>query len=258
MTARDRMVIVVVLVVAAIAGAWLKVVQPKRNQAASLGSQVTAEQSQLASARAQLSQSQAARREFAGEYAEMVRLGEAVPTDDNVPSLIYQIQSAAGQAHVDFRSLQVSAQAGVATPAAGASSASSSASQSASSQLPPGVAVGPAGFPAEQFSFSFQGNFFHLSDFFNRLEQFVTVNGDHISIGGRLITVNAISFAAAPQGFPLINANISATTYMLPASQGLVAGASPMGPAAGGVPASTQTSSSSTTGAPAVITPTVR
>ena len=32
----------------------------------------------------------------ASAYTKMVRLGEAVPADDNVPSLIYQLQSAAG------------------------------------------------------------------------------------------------------------------------------------------------------------------
>ena len=52
MRARDRLVILVVVVVAAVVGAWLMVIQPKRDQAAKLGSQVSAAQSQLNSARA--------------------------------------------------------------------------------------------------------------------------------------------------------------------------------------------------------------
>jgi hypothetical protein len=125
------------------------------------------------------------------------------------------------------------------------------------------VAVGPAGFPAEQFTFAFQGNFFHLSDFLNRLQQFVTTKKNEISIRGRLLTVNAISLAASPQGFPPITATVSATAYLLPASQGLVAGASPTGPAGAGSTASTgspvkSASSTSTPTAAAVLTPSLR
>lgn len=256
MTARDRVLIVAVLVVGALIGSWMLIIQPKRQQAAKLGTQVTAEQSQLDSLRSQVTQGQAARRKFASAYTEMVKLGEAVPPDDNVPSLIYQIQNAAGASAVDFRSLQVApASAAAAPPTSASSSTSRSSSSSASTaQLPPGVAVGPAGFPAEQFSFTFRGNFFHLSDFFNRLQAFVTATKDRISIRGRLMTVNAITFQPSPSGFPQIAADVSATAYVLPASQGLVAGASPMGPAGSGGTASAGSSSSTPTAAAAVIT----
>jgi outer membrane murein-binding lipoprotein Lpp len=261
-TARDRIVLVVVLAVAAIAGSFLMIVKPKRDQAASLGTQVRAEQSQLDSARGQLAQSQAARRAFASEYTQMVQLGEAVPPDDNVPSLVYQLQSAAGAAHVDFRGLQVApGSPSTPTPPASTSGASGAKGASTSSaQLPPGVAVGAAGFPAEQFTFTFEGNFFRLSDFFNRLHNFVTTGNHRISIRGRLMTLNAISLAPAPKGFPHITASVSATAYVLPASQGLVAGASPTGPASPGLPATTGSgsssgSTSSTPTAAAAITP---
>jgi hypothetical protein len=125
------------------------------------------------------------------------------------------------------------------------------------------VTVGPAGFPAEQFSFNFQGSFFHLSDFLNRIQQFVSTKRNQISIRGRLLTVNGINLAASPQGFPQITASVSATAYLLPASQGLVAGASPTGPAASGSTASTGSpvkapSSTSTPAAAAAITPNLR
>jgi type II secretory pathway pseudopilin PulG len=102
-SARDRIVIVVVLVVGAIAASWMMLIQPKRKQATSLATQVAAQQSQLDTVRSQLAQGQAARNQFGAAYAQMVRLGEAVPADDNVPSLIYELQHAAGDAHVDFR-----------------------------------------------------------------------------------------------------------------------------------------------------------
>jgi hypothetical protein len=263
-SARDRIVIVVVLVVGALAASWMMLIQPKRKQAASLATQVAAAQSQLDTVRSQLAQGQAARNRFGAAYAQMVRLGEAVPADDNVPSLIYELQHAAGDAHVDFRSLQVNSSAASAAPAPGtpgtAGAGGAQAKSTATATLPPGVTVGPAGFPAEQFTFTFQGNFFRLSDFFNRVQQFVSTDHNQILVRGRLMTLNSINLSAAPQGFPQIAASVSATAYMLPASQGLVAGATPLGPASGGsaTPPASAGSSSSTPTAAAAVTPPLR
>jgi Tfp pilus assembly protein PilO len=243
------MIAVVVAAVALVAGSWLLVISPKRDQAAKLERQVGNAQSQLDGIRAELAQAQAARRTFATEYTELVRLGEAVPTDDNVPSLIYQLQGAAGKARVDFRGLQLN-------PGAGASAPSSpSASQAATATLPPGATVGPAGFPIEPFTFTFQGNFFHLADFFHRLERFVVATNKRVSVSGRLMTLNSINLGAASQGFPQISATISATTYLVPQSEGLTAGATPAGPAPSTTQAvSTRPSSSSSATPAAAIT----
>jgi type II secretory pathway pseudopilin PulG len=257
-TGRDRIVLIVVLCVAAVAGGWMLVVQPRRAQASKLGTQINAEQSQLDSARQQVAEGESARREFAGDFTQVVRLGEAVPANDDVPSLIYQIQGAATHAHVDFRGLQVSATGSASTPSSAVASGSASGAQS-STQLPPGVGMGPAGFPVEQFTFSLQGNFFHLADFFNRLQQFVVAGKNQILIRGRLMTVNGISFSAAPQGFPQITANVSATTYLEQPSQGLTAGATSAGPA--GTSSTTTPGASSTPSTPAAaaaVTPVTR
>jgi type II secretory pathway pseudopilin PulG len=251
-TARDRTVLIVVLVLAAIAGAWLLVVGPKRDQASSLSSQVSAAQTQLDTARGQIAQGEAARSAFSRSYTELARLGQAVPQDDNVPSLIYQLQGAASGAAVDFRDLTLTP-----GPTTAAAAAPASATQASVATLPPGVTVGPAGFPTEAFTFKFRGNFFHLADFFKRIQRFVTATNRDVSISGRLISLNAFSLGAAPApySFPTMDAAISATTYLVPASQGLLGGASPIAPGSGSaaqtVPASTSTSTSTPTAAPA-------
>ncbi|MBV9606987.1 MAG: hypothetical protein JO027_17880 [Solirubrobacterales bacterium] len=256
MTARDRIVIMVVLVVGAVVAGWMLVVSPKRDQAASLGTQISAQQSQLDSARSQLAAGESARSAFAGQYAQLAKLGEAVPPDDDVPSLIYQVQNAAQGAKVSFRGLQLgNATASSGTPSSSASSSSSSSSSSATgsaasaaSQLPPGAAVGPAGLPTEQFTFTLTGNFFRLADFFNRLQSFVTSRGSTLLISGRLMTINGINLAPAATGFPQITANVSATTYIVPATEGAFGGATPAGPAT--APQAQASTSSSSTGAP--------
>lgn len=252
MSSRDRIVLIVICAVAAVVAPWLLLIQPRRDQAAKLQSQINTEQSQLGSARGQLAQASAARAAFASSYTTLVRLGEAVPTDDNTPSLIYQLQGAAKSAKVDFQSLTFNAGSG-----GGSSSPTSSSSTQSTSSLPPGATVGPAGFPVEPFTFTFQGNFFHLADFLGRLQRFVVAGNQHLSVSGRLMTLESITLGPGATGFPQMLATISATTYLLPASQGLLNGATPAGPAA----STTQTVSTSSTGgsAPAVITaPTVR
>jgi type II secretory pathway pseudopilin PulG len=264
-TARDRTVLIVVCLVAAIVGPWLLVIQPKRDQAGKLQTQVNAEQTQLDSARALVASATAARAAFAASYTTLVRLGEAVPTDDNTPSLIYQLQAAAKAARVDFQALTYNAGAGAGPAPAPAPAASSSAStppaagsaaaQAAAAPLPPGATIGPAGFPIEPFTFTFQGNFFHLADFLGRLQRFVVVNNQRVSVSGRLMTLNSINLGPGGSGFPQINATISATTYLLPSAQGLLNGATPAGPAAA---PTTQTVSSTPPASPvppAVVTP---
>ena len=238
MTARDRTILVVIAFVVAIVAPYLLVISPKQSEASKLQSQVTSDQAQLATLRSQAASSQLAQRSFVGSYSDLVKLGEAVPTDDNTPSLIYQLQAAASAAHVTFDSLTFNAGQG-----GSASTSSSTATQAAAAALPPGATIGPAGFPIEPFTFTFQGNFFHLADFLGRLQRFVRVGNQGLAVSGRLMTLNAITLGPAASGFPQITATISATTFLLPASQGLTNGATPAGPAS----STTQTVSAPTT-----------
>jgi type II secretory pathway pseudopilin PulG len=241
MTGRDRMILLAIAAVALLVAPYLLVISPKRDQASKLQKQANSLQSQLDTARAEAVTAHAARATFGTSYTALVRLGEAVPTDDNTPSLIYELQSAASATRVDFQSLTYNASGGAST-----SASSPSASQSATAALPPGATVGPAGFPIEPFTFTFQGNFFHLAGFLGRLQHFVQMGDQKLSVSGRLMTLNAISLGPAPTGFPQITATISASTYLLPASQGLLNGATPLGPAS----SSTQTVSAPNAGSP--------
>jgi type II secretory pathway pseudopilin PulG len=263
-TGRDRIVLIVVVVLGAIAASWLLVISPKRDQASQLETKIQTAQSSLSSAQSELSQAQAARASFRRSYTTMVRLGEAVPTDDNVPSLIYQISSAASKSGIDFLGLTLNpagpggtptptpAPATGATGATGPTGPTGSTAASAPAVLPPGSAVGPAGFPIEPFTFTFQGNFFHLSSFFGRLERFVVSGSKRLSVSGRLLSLDAISLTPGQGGFPQIAATVSATTYLLPTNEGLVAGATPMAPAPA-TPQQVSTSTSSSSSPPAAV-----
>ena len=255
MKQRDRLMLFGVLAAVVLVAGWFLALAPRREEAADLGEQVATQQAARDSALQDVAAGVAAKREFGRYYATVARLGAAVPDDDNVPSLLLQVQRAAEASKIDFRSLRVGQGSGAATPApAPPTDPAAPATQAATATLPPGAAVGAAGFPTMPFSFEFDGDFFHLSNFVGRLERFLVVNNRRLAVSGRFMTIDGISLQAAPEGFPRIKASVAATTYLLPASEGLTDGATAGGPVdASGAPAAS--ASASPTG-PATITPT--
>ena len=267
MTGRDRIVLLVVVAFAALAGFWFGVLAPKRDQVAKVEAQLTTQQERLDKARQGESAAQSARAHYDSDYATVARLGKAVPTDDDVPSLVYQLESAAVGSKVDFRSLKLTPGAPSATAtapapagdAAAGAAGSASATQAAAATLPPGSSVGSAGFPTMPFSFVFDGSFFSMQRFLHNLDRFVRLQDGQLLVSGRLLSVDGISLTAGREGFPSVKATLTATAYLLPVDEGATGGATASGPAAGSQPgasasgssqtAATSTSTPNTTGA---------
>lgn len=234
MTLRDRVMIVALALAALAAGGWFLVLAPMRDEAGNLGAQLDAQRQMLASAQSDLAAGAQARSEYARDYATVARLGAAVPSDDGVASLLVQVQQAASASKVQFVSLKAGQGSGASTPPpAPPSGGAAAATQATTATLPPGAAVGSAGFPTLPFAFQFSGSFFHLSDFVGRLQRFLVVRNRQLSVSGRFMTIDGIGLDAASSGFPQIDASVAATTYLLPASQGLTNGATPSGPGGG-------------------------
>lgn len=221
MTRRNSMLLAVVAV-AAVAGAyWFLLLAPKRELATSLASQITLKETELQTAQAEEAKNLRARASYRSNYATVARLGKAVPGDDDVRSLMVQIDGAAGSSHVDFRSISVGGSSGAAVPA-----------DPNAAVGPPGSIVGTAGFSTMPFSLAFRGSYFNLGSFFQRMDRFVAVNDRGIDVTGRLVVLNGITLE--PDGaFPNIKAQISATTYLVPTTDGLLAGATPTAPGTG-------------------------
>ena len=95
------------------------------------------------------------------------------------------------------------------------------------------------------FSFGLKGSFFELGKFFNRLDKFVAVRNHGLDVTGRLLLLNSITLTPdTERGFPILSADVSANSYLLPPTEGLTGGATataPAGssaaPAASGTPA---------------------
>ena len=73
------------------------------------------------------------------------------------------------------------------------------------------------------------------------VQHFVTVDGKDVRVSGRLLTIDGI--ALQPQIYPEVKASITATAYLLPASEDATAGATSQGPAASGAAGASASSS---------------
>jgi type II secretory pathway pseudopilin PulG len=248
MTARDRVVLLVLLVGGLLAGFWFVAVTPKREEARRLSEQISAERTRLEDAQRSEADARAAKARYRSDYATIARLGKAVPLDDDVPSLVYQVENAAIGSRVDFRTFKTTssgssaattsgigaiAAAGTAVKTNGAGTPSAPATQAASAALPPGATVGSAGFPTMPFAFTFEGSFFDMQRFFERVQEMVALRGTRLDVNGRLLSIDGFALAAGRKGFPQVKASLTATTYLLPPDQGLTGGATPQGPASG-------------------------
>jgi hypothetical protein len=255
MTGRDRLMILVVLVAVIVGGGWFLVLSPQRDEAGKLAGQITSQRADRDAALVDLAAGLAAKRGYARDYATVARLGAAIPDDDNVASLLYQVEQAADASHVDFRSLKVGQASGAAAAAPApppAPTDPAAATQLTTATLPPGAAVGSAGFPTMPFSFEFTGSFFRLGDFMGRLQRFLVVRNRVLAVSGRFMTLDGIAFNAAPKGFPQIKTNVAATTYLVPPDQGLTNGATAAGPATAVTPDSSNTGGSAVAPATAI------
>jgi hypothetical protein len=247
-TKRDRIVVAVVAIVGVLGGFWMLALSPKREAANELTQQTAQQQTRLAAAQAKVAAGEQARRGFTEDYAEVARLGKAVPVGDQVPSLVFQLQSAAARNGVDFRAVTLRAES------AGAAAAPTAGVASAAAVAPPGSSVGAAGFPTLPFTFKFEGDFFRMERMLSAVEKFTgTISGgDQVRVGGRLLTVDGFSIGKSKlRSFPYISAAVTATAYVLPEGEGAFAGATPTGPApvAGATPPAGTTATGGGSGA---------
>jgi hypothetical protein len=247
-TRSTKLLIPMVIAAAAVAAYWFMVLAPKREEITKLDAEITQQESAAAQAEQQAASYQLAKDSYRENYTTVARLGKAVPADDDVRSLLVQLDSAAKESKVAFRALTLSG---------GGSSPSGATGSTGSGALapPPGtVPVGSAGFSAMPFSFTFSGSFFRLSDFFTRLERFVTVQNDKIDVTGRLLLLGSISVAPDGGDLDKLQAQVGASTYLVPPTEGVTAGASPAGPAGTATPAAADATDATATPPTATIT----
>ncbi len=235
MSRTTRLLIVVIVAVASVGGYWKFVLAPKRVEANDLSAKILSTQAQLAQQQALVKTYQDAKGAYQTNYASVVRLGKAVPADDDTRSLVVQLDTAAKRSGIDFDVVDIGAAAANPASASGAGSA-------AQANVTPG-AVNLGSFSAIPFNLAFTGTYSTLENFFARLERFVTVSGDDVLVNGRMLKVDAISLKPAENGWPGLDADVAASAFIVPRSSDAAAGSNVS------APATTTTTTTSTTAA---------
>jgi Tfp pilus assembly protein PilO len=246
--------ILAVLIIAAVAFAfWTLLLSPKREEVASLAEEREGLQTALSQAQSEVAAGEAARREFATNYEQLVVLGKAVPADDESASLLVQLDGVANRSKVSFQSLLVGTASESepppeeaepepsepAEPAVGeegtapegeATATAVPATEAAAAMAPLGSTVGPAGLSVMPFNLNFKGDFFKVAKFIDGVDSLIQTKSSKLAVDGRLITLDGFSLVPDEDGFPLLNANFAVTTYLVPPGEGIVGGATPTAP----------------------------
>jgi hypothetical protein len=208
---RTFRILIVAVLTALVGGGYVKLVlAPKRTEANELAQKIAVAQQQLAQTQSLIATYKGARDEYKDNYATVVRLGKAVPSDDDTRSLLVQLDTSAKRTAVDFDTINVSTSGDASTAGSGT----------------PG-AVNVGAYSAQPFSFSFSGTFSTLGSFFSRLDQFVTVDKDTINVRGRLMHIENISLAPGEGGWPALIAQVKASAYLVPETASVAPSAAP-------------------------------
>ena len=219
MTARDRIILTVLGAVLVVAGFWFFGLKPKRAEIAAAEAQITVQQERLQSAQTTLAAGRQAKADYPRAYAEVVKLGAAVPADDDLPSLLYQLDTAANGADVEFRALSRGSAGAGASTASSSTSSSTGTAATAASALPPGATVGTAGLATLPFKLDFSGSFFDLERFLAGVQGWVRPAGKSLAVRGRLLNIEGVSLTPAADDLSKIQASVAATAYLAPDSK---------------------------------------
>jgi Tfp pilus assembly protein PilO len=212
-----RTLLVAVLAVLAVGGYWKLALAPKRAEAQDLAKQVATADAQLAQSRGLLATYQGAQGQYKTNFASVVRLGKAVPADDDTRSLLVELDAAAKRSNASFQTLDVGT---------GASSATTGAT---TAPVAPG-AISAGSYSEMPFTLAFGGDFGTLENFLGRMQRFVTLKGDKILVDGRLMRVESLDVEPGADGWPALTAKITASTYIVPDSEAPATGSTAPGP----------------------------
>jgi hypothetical protein len=102
MSARDRKILLLLVPVVVLGAFWFLVLGPKRQEATQAGEELAKQEQRLADAEQSIQPLESAKASFASDYTQLVRLGKAVPTKVDMPTVIVQLEQAAKGTGITF------------------------------------------------------------------------------------------------------------------------------------------------------------
>jgi Tfp pilus assembly protein PilO len=202
MRARGREVWIIAAVVAVVlVVAWVFLLyMPKRTTLSNLDQQITAAQTSLQTAQAEIVQLQKAKKTAPQTRAEIVRLGKMIPESQDTPSLVIELKHSSDESgvHIDT--------------------------------ITPGTTQTGNPFGVQAVTLQVSGRYFDLEDFLYRVENYVAFRNQSFRVTGRLLAVTALTLSASTSTTstsstsPVLTATISIAGYLSPAPTSTAAG----------------------------------
>lgn len=180
---------------------------PKRGESATLADNVAGQETRLAAAKTLVADNQSARKQFPGLMSELKRLDVAVPGRGAIADLLRELQRRARISGSDLRIAQLKVGA----------TATSTTTTPGATAVTPGATAGPEGLATLPFTFEYNGEYFDLLQILRAVRRSVKVrsSGD-LAIGGRLLTIDGVTFERERADASRTKAVINATAYFAP------------------------------------------
>lgn len=253
MTQQDRTVVMIVLAVAVAAASWFLLIKPERQKAADIATQVQTAQASLDQASVKAAAASAARTQYARDYATVVRLGKAVPADDDIASLVYQLDTSANETGVDFQAVTVTdAPSAPEEQTAGGPAGEGGAPASGEGATLPGAVT------KLPLTLTFSGGYFQMTRFLRKIERYTLAGREDIDVRGRLVSIEGITLTPGPRGLSDIKAEVTATAYRAPVTKVESDAGSTASSAPAGIGTVAEATTASNTSAPPAPTAVVR
>ena len=112
LSARDKKIMLVIVPLVLIGAFWFLVLSPKRQEAAKAGARLEKAEKQRDKAKATLATLKQSRTTFASDYADLVKIGKAIPTKLDMAGLLVQLEAAAKGTRIKFTSIATTEAAG--------------------------------------------------------------------------------------------------------------------------------------------------
>jgi Tfp pilus assembly protein PilO len=144
MKVSDKAIVFGVLVAVLAIGFYLMLLAPKRQKASELNDQIDQLHASISQQEQVASFAEDARKEFPRYYGRLVVLGKAVPQQADTGSMLVQLNTIAGDSHVDFRSIELGGDAGSAGSGSSAASTPTASAASNSTAAPAGTSTTPS------------------------------------------------------------------------------------------------------------------
>lgn len=144
-TDRDRRILLFLVPVLVLGAYWFLLLAPKREEANTAAQELATQEQRRDDARLRAASLSNARTDFAADYSQLVRLGKAVPTAVDMPTILVQLDDAARGTDIEFTRVTAQEREAAAPAAPPADSAPPAAAGGTPAQSGPGTAAESAG-----------------------------------------------------------------------------------------------------------------